>query len=262
LDNGCRGRGLLIRRAEYGAGAAETVAGSVWGMQDGSPGKMGSDVTVPMATGLAMAPDGSKIWLADAGNHRIRSLVPPQVLYGGKRGIGEWGTPSQSCAQCSVTHWPVAMPWGAFYHSFAGISVPGRLPLSFSMTYRSNLAGTDAGLGLGWSGSYGMSLSFDGSGVATVNEEGGSAIAFVPKAGGGYDPQVPRTIGTFVDNGNGTFSFTRRATDRFTFEANPAGGFRLKTIADPNGTTSTWHTRRRRPTSWRRRPTRHHRLAR
>ena len=230
--NDCPGQqlGLLVRRDNVVSQPVPIAGGPTLGCVDGTS----TTARMNLATGLAISPDGKKMYVADSACHAIRIANLPSVLVGGARGADEFGSRSQYCAQCDAAAWPVSLPWGVFYHSFDTISVPGRLSLDYSITYRSNQNTIDNGLGLGWSGSYGMSLSFSGT-TATIREESGSAVSFVPKSGGGYDPQVPRTIGSFVDNGNGTYTFTRTATDTFTFEANPAGGYRLKRVTDPNG---------------------------
>jgi RHS repeat-associated protein len=138
--------------------------------------------------------------------------------------------PSEAPTTCSVGQ-PVNCATGTLWHSFTDVAVPGLgVPLNFSRTYSSADAVTDGPLGYGWTGSYGMRLDFGPSGEVDVVQENGSIVPFY-EAIEGYVPG-PGVQGSFVDNEDGTFTFTRFATNSsYVFDA--AG--KLLSEVDPNG---------------------------
>ena len=158
---------------------------------------------------------------------------------------------------CDYTPFPVNCATGEFWHSFTDLSVPGRgLPLTLTRSYSSLHAGTSGPLGYGWTDSYNMSLSIDGSGNVTVNEENYSAVSFA-NVGGNLQPP-PRTLATLVHNGDGTYTFTRKDQAHFNFDASGRlvsevdrnnyatllaydGSNRLSTVTDPSGRSLTFH---------------------
>jgi hypothetical protein len=103
------------------------------------------------------------------------------------------------------------------------LATPGRGPsLAFRRTYNSDLAAQDGPLGLGWTDSYNLSLTF-GSGsppsTVTVNEETGGQIVFDYNAATStYAPDVPRDQATLVE-GSGTWTFARYAKSIFDFNS-------------------------------------------
>jgi YD repeat-containing protein len=114
--------------------------------------------------------------------------------------------------------------------SYTDLSIPGRgIPLAYTRVYDSLAAGVDAPLGFGWTTNYSMSLSQPQVGAVVIQEEGGSQITFT--LSGSTYTAPPRVVATLVANGDGTFTFTRRGHERFTFSA--AG--RLTRAADLNG---------------------------
>ncbi len=136
----------------------------------------------------------------------------------------------------SVSH-PVDTQSGAFWHTFADLSTPGRGPaLDLTRTYDSVFASQDGLFGHGWTSSYSMSLYYDPStGDITINQENGSTIVFLPASGGGYTPAQPRELATLVPNADGSFTFTREKKQIFGF--NPAG--QLVSEKDLHGYTTT-----------------------
>ncbi len=121
------------------------------------------------------------------------------------------------------------------------LATTGRGPaFDFQRTYNSDMAGTDGPLGLGWTDSYNMSLSF-GTGTppstVTVNEETGGQIVFDYNATSAtYAPDVPRDQATLVSNTSGpAWTFTRGAKSIFDF--NSSG--QLIDEKDLNGNTTT-----------------------
>jgi len=148
----------------------------------------------------------------------IGGAVSPSEVRGG-------ANPSEPCLACALagahkTAYPIDVSTGAFYHSFADLSSAGRVPLELSRTYSSDAAsvGTDGPFGFGWSFSYGMSLSVDQpSGKATVHQENGSVVSFTSTSGT-WAPTAPRVQATLA-NTAGTWTFTRRGTQVFSFDA-------------------------------------------
>jgi len=119
---------------------------------------------------------------------------------------------------------------GNFWHTSVDLGVPGRgVPLSFSRTYNSLLASQNGPLGFGWTDSYNVNVTFDGSGNPTVHEENGATIGFT-LAGTTYQPPT-RVLATFVKNGDGTYTLNRRFQVHLTF--NSSG--QLTKVTDRNG---------------------------
>jgi RHS repeat-associated protein len=132
---------------------------------------------------------------------------------------------------------PIETSTGNFTEDVIDLSVPGRgVPLHFSRTYNSLMAATNGPLGYGWTHSYNMSLSL-GSGsppvTATVNQENGTQVDF--SVSGTAYTAAPRVLASFVHNGDGSFTFTRRATQIFVFNA----GGQLTAEKELNGYTTS-----------------------
>lgn len=171
------------------------------------------------------------------------------------------GSPSldYSCPPCNdpvagggAARAPVNSATGDFYRTWDELSVPGRgVPLSFSQTYSSALAGRDSPLGPGWTDSYNLFLSFDASGKVTVHEESGSQVSFT-LSGSTYTPPS-YVLASLVKNGDGSYTFTRdktqlayrfdssgrlvRESDRNGYQTNLAynGSGQLASVTDPAG---------------------------
>lgn len=138
------------------------------------------------------------------------------------------GGSASVCAEpVQKTDDPVSLPFGEFWHRFSGFSFPGRgIPMSLDHTYSSSLAAVDGPLGYGWSISYpSMRLSEDSvTGRVTIFEENGTEITFDPDPvnPGEYVATTPRCVTTLVENGDGSWTFTRTNGGR-VFDFNPAG---------------------------------------
>ncbi|HXA28132.1 MAG TPA: FG-GAP-like repeat-containing protein [Candidatus Angelobacter sp.] len=117
---------------------------------------------------------------------------------------------------------PISLPFGTFWHSFSDVYVPARgFPLAVTQTYNSSDA-TDYGLGPGWSSSLFSKLVVTGTSPnqsVTVTAENGSQVVF--HQSGTAWTTAPRIQATLVQNGDGTWTFTRGGTDTMTF--NPTG---------------------------------------
>ena len=144
--------------------------------------------------------------------------------------------PSVGPRPCSTGD-PVYCSTGNLGETIGDLSVPGRgIALGFSHSYNSLMAATNGPLGFGWTDSYNMSLSL-GSGTppvtATVNQENATQVGYSVTATAYVAP--PWVMATLVHNGDGTWTFTRRARQIFTFNA--AG--QLTAEQDLNGYTTT-----------------------
>jgi len=150
---------------------------------------------------------------------------------------------------------PVSTAFGSFSESFNDVSVSGRgLSLSFDHSYSSVFGSFNGPLGYGWTHNYTMRLIQQGTSLV-VAQENGSRVTFNAASGGGYTAP-PRMIATLVKNSDGTFTFTRRAQEFFTFSATGQltserdrngyvtsltynGSGQLTSVTDPAGRTLT-----------------------
>ncbi len=116
-----------------------------------------------------------------------------------------------SCGQ------PVNTATGVFWHIFTDAQVPGLgVPLDFTRTYSSADASLSGPLGYGWTDSYGMRLTFDGTGNASIAQEDGAVASFLLKAGS-YQA-APGVLATLVKSGDGSYTFKRNSTnEQFVF---------------------------------------------
>jgi RHS repeat-associated protein len=138
---------------------------------------------------------------------------------------------------------PVDTESGVFSHTFSDFAIPGSgIPLSFSHTYDSftgSTASTPGPLGYGWTDNYNMSLAVTGvspNQVATITQENGSQVTFdEPASGTTWTPSAPRIIAMLTQNGDGSWTFTRRGTQIFDF--NSSG--QLADEKDLNGYSTT-----------------------
>lgn len=154
--------------------------------------------------------------------------ITPQEGYGS-------GNASEATNECQWGPNPINCATGNFWHSFTDLTVPDRgLPLALARTYNSLDASTPGPFGYGWSSSYSMRLTFDSSGDATVHQEDGATVTFSPN-GSGQFTAPPRVIATLVQNGDGTYTFTRRAREKFVFSSSG----QLQSISDLDGDTNT-----------------------
>ena len=131
---------------------------------------------------------------------------------------------------------PVNCATGDFFYQSADFTVPGRgVPLSLTRTYNSPSASTDGPFGFGWTDSYEMSLTTDGSGEVTISQENGSTVTFLPDGSGGFTAPT-RVLATLVQNPDGSYTFTREsAQDQYNFSASG----QLTSEADRNGYRTT-----------------------
>ncbi|MBT8162598.1 MULTISPECIES: RHS repeat-associated core domain-containing protein [Arthrobacter] len=138
------------------------------------------------------------------------------------------------CPQCAAGD-PVNTSNGEFYENTTDVSIAGRGPgLTVSRTYSSQRASFDGPLGFGWSFNYSMSLALNSSGTVDIHQENGSMVTFTPDAGGLYHAPA-RVVAALVHNADGTWTYTRRAKDIFTFTSSG----QLSSLSDLNGNATT-----------------------
>ncbi|MCA1831305.1 MAG: RHS repeat-associated core domain-containing protein [Actinomycetota bacterium] len=150
---------------------------------------------------------------------------------GGAIGPGELfgGCGCGYASHAQVTPYPIDTASGNFWHSFDDLAIPGRgAAIDLSRTYNSLAAATDGPFGFGWTHPYGMTLTIGGS-TTVVNQENGSQGTFTLNGATWSAP--PRVFATLVHNGDGTWTYTRRAREIFQFDSSG----RLTTIKDLNG---------------------------
>ncbi|HEU5270575.1 MAG TPA: DUF6531 domain-containing protein [Jatrophihabitans sp.] len=128
---------------------------------------------------------------------------------------------------------PIDTLTGNFGHTCQDFSIPGRGPgLDLSRTYNSLLADADGPFGYGWSSSYGMSLGIDASSVV-VHQENGAQATFTYDGTSWSAP--PRVLATLRQNQDGTWTFTRKSREVFTFDSSG----QLTAVSDLNGYRTT-----------------------
>jgi RHS repeat-associated protein len=141
------------------------------------------------------------------------------------------GSPWLCPCTISSTARPVNDATGEFWHTFTDFHVPGRIDLDFTRTYSSLRTSTLGPTGYGWTDNYNQSLTFDGSGNATVHATNGSAVFFTFTAPSTYAGPLSEHV-TLVKNGDSTFTLTDAGQNQTVF--NPAVGnlSTLKKIVD------------------------------
>jgi RHS repeat-associated protein len=188
-----------------------------------------------------IASDGTNLWVEDSGNHRFRRLVPVKQPMDGGGPTRPYetlsgGALSEHYTGCACGD-PVDSGSGDFYVTATDLAIPGRgIPLDLERSYNSLAANNDGPFGFGWTHSYSMKLATDpyaGSSVLNVKQENGSQLSFTWN-GSAYTTPT-RTLATIVHNQDGTYTFTRRAREKFVFNAS----FQLIKEIDLNGYTTT-----------------------
>lgn len=164
-------------------------------------------------------------------DHYVYAITAPSPM--GPQGTERLGgsNPSElsDCVSCAGD--PIDTFSGNFSHSWVDFSIPGRgVPLLFSRTYNAQAATQQGPFGSGWTDSYNMALTTDGSGNVTIQQEDGSTVTFAPNAPNGYSAP-PRVLATLVQNSDGTYTFTR--TDQLQYVFNTSG--QLVQEIDRNG---------------------------
>ena len=187
---------------------------------------------VSLGGGLGLQPGASAYFSLED------SLSSSQVTVGGP-GTSEQGqarNESESSTTCSTPR-PVNCGTGDFWHTFTDVSIPGRgASLELARTYDAARAQTDGPFGFGWTDSYDMFLTLDGSGNATITQEDGSTVSFASNGGGGFTAP-PRVLATLMQNPDGSYAFVRDHQGEITYTFDSAG--RLTSETDTNGEATT-----------------------
>lgn len=215
---------------------------SFWVQQDpwfGSFAFYSGALKVDIASGLVI---GHQLAGANATTVSVFGSDGPAGIHGGPLTPSETlggGNPGEPCLTCQVAQqggYPVNTATGDFWDTVTDDSIPGRgIPLDLTRTYNSLAASTAGPFGYGWSSSYTLNLTLDpASGNATVHQENGATTTFTA-AGGGAFTAPPNAFETLVQNANGSYTFTRRAREIFTFSASG----QLLSESDLNGYTTT-----------------------
>ena len=165
------------------------------------------------------------------------TFYPTSLVLGGLNADELTGGGSPWLCNCTrgKTKYPINAATGEFWHTFNDLSIPGRgMALDLNQTYSSHLASQAGALGYGWSISYGMNLTFDQYGNATVGAGNGSKELFQLGGSGTYS-SASWVEATLIKNGDGTYAFTDKAKTVFLFDS--AG--RLTKETDRNGYATT-----------------------
>ncbi|HEY3567277.1 MAG TPA: DUF6531 domain-containing protein [Thermoanaerobaculia bacterium] len=183
------------------------------------------------ATLTASASLSFTMWASQAQAVAATSPQPPPT--GGpidpKEQLGEGCQKPTHCAAGD----PIDTATGNFGHAFHDLAIPGRGPaLDLTRTYNSLLADTDGPFGYGWSSTYGVSLTL-GPSTVVVHQEDGSQATFTYNGAQWTAP--PRILAALAQNADGTWTFTRRSREVYTFDASG----RLTAVADLNGYRTT-----------------------
>ena len=224
--------GARVRRVDA-SGVISTVAGSGSYLCNGSAGFSGDNGPAGLAKlqnpyGISIDGQGNLI-LVDEYNYRIRAVwgaiyaTPTQL---------ETRVPNPSelgyCRACAAD--PVDGASGNFYESYTDLAIPGRSPgLDETRTYGSLNASYNGPFGYGWSSSYDMHLQLgSGAPASTVDvvQENDAFASFTWNGTQYVAP--PRVLATLVLNGDGTYTFTRRAQEQFVFDST---GLLIKEVA-------------------------------
>jgi RHS repeat-associated protein len=150
-------------------------------------------------------------------------------------GSQNFGPPS-STNPVGDTGEPINTLTGNFYSVQTDLAISGRgFPFVFNRYYNS-LDTTAGPLGIGWTHSYNLSLTVNGStGVVSVRQQDGSVVAFQPTSGGAYSPTTPGLFDALTMSSNGSYLLRRRNQTVLLFSS--AGV--LQSVTDRNGNTQT-----------------------
>ncbi len=214
----------IYRFVKSSGSSSDIIAGgAVGGYQDG----VGVGAYFAGISGFAT--DGAHLYATDTGNQKVRLLAPGQYPHD--------VVPNASKCNCQyrAVGQPVDVQSGNFYHSFADIGIPGRSGgIGVTRTYSASNANLDGPFGFGWSSPYSMRLQ-DGpyttsTGPVKQVVQENSAVAQFTLSGMTWS-SPPDQFATLVHNGDGTWTFTRRAREQFVFDATGA----LSKIVATNG---------------------------
>ena len=190
---------------------------------------------------------GGALFAVDDAQRKVLRLTrtPTPTEPGGPFLPGETtggSNPAEITCQCQHVD-PVNTATGSLFENVTDLSLPGRgLGASFGRGYDSQRAAIAGPVGYGWTATDAMTLTADATtpgllasvGVIDVTQDNGSIVRFARNTDGSYSA-ASRVLAQLVQNGDGTFTFTRHRRTIFRFDA--AG--RLRTARDLNGYTTT-----------------------
>ncbi len=208
-----------VERITKATGAVGNLVGSSAGMSDDSwHGAKFSQVT-------GLASDGTDLWIADSGNHRLRRVkfVPLLAQEIGPAQVVDASTPR------ALRGDPVDTSSGNFSWSTTDASVPGiGMPFVFTRWYNSLLPHVGR-FGVGWTDSFDASLEILGNGDVRAFLPNGPELTFT-KSGASYT-SGDGVRDTLVKNISNEYLLTQ--PDHTVYRFNAVGA--LLAITDRNG---------------------------
>src|ERR1039458_3059912 len=130
---------------------------------------------------------------------------------------------------------PVNTATGDYFNSPTDLTLPGKgIPFIFTRSYNSQDPYSGP-MGAGWTHSYNIYLTVDGSGNVGIKQADGHQDYYAPAGGGAFTPQTRGLFSTLVQNADSSFTLTFKNQTRFNFSS--AG--RLQAMVDRNGNTQT-----------------------
>ena len=210
-----------------------------WG--DNSVGQLGNGTTTTASTPVVVSTLTSVIAVTASYNSAF-ALAGGTIPAAGAVPARQLSGDGNPCLPCSLAGSgvgsggdPVDTSSGAFHEEYSDLVVRGRRPgLIWERSYNTVMAADNGPLGFGWHTGYAAHLVINATtGAVTVSQENGSEVAFTV-ASGVYSAPT-RVQATMVKNSDGTYTFTRQATQILRFDA--AG--KLTAIADLTGETTT-----------------------
>jgi RHS repeat-associated protein len=146
------------------------------------------------------------------GPDAVGTMGNPQV-----NGVGG-GNATTNTQTCNQTNNPVTCSSGDFWHTLTDVAAAGRGGgMRVARTYNSLVAASNGPFGFGWSCTFCTSLALN-EGVATVTLGNGAPVTFVAQSAGVFAPTAGQ-FASLVRNADGTYTFTVRARQTFTFNA-------------------------------------------
>ena len=130
---------------------------------------------------------------------------------------------------------PVDLATGSYVLQRQDVAIPTRgLPLEFTRTYHSAVAGIDGPLGFGWTHNYDIAVFPDFTGALIVRMPDGRLDRYVDNGSGTFAPP-PGIYNRLAINSDGSFTLTTKERDTYAVDASG----RLVSLSDRNGNTTT-----------------------